>query len=244
MAAALSGLSAAESRWIDYIRENVVGLLEGSAADRARTAAIVTWWSLKEGVLDVRPSPWRHNLCSTGKLGDLQTCPQRVWQLGMSGIQPSAVAEVQVDAVAARIYPGMSDRALLAKIASDAGVDASTAAAIEDSSGDLRKAWLLRDPAISFTMQAPFVQAQCLRGGDSASWCFGGWDTARRFASSPHRIEQVIASLEDHFSDAPSISRGRSTAEKVGIALAAGALTWWALYQTQAGSRFRRKYLP
>ena len=244
MALSLSNLNPTEAFWIDYVKEHVVGRLEGSAAERARIAAIVTWWSLKEGVLDVKPNPWRHNLCSTGKLGDLQVCSQRVWQLGMSGIQPSAVAEVQVDAVRDRLYPGVSDRALLGRIADDGGVErADTIASIESSTGDLRKAWLLRDPAISFTLQAPFVQAQCLRGNDSASWCFGGWDTARRFANSSARIEQVIDALEDHYRDAPSIGRGRSTLEKVAIAAAGGALVWWALYETQAGRKFKRRVL-
>jgi hypothetical protein len=215
----LTFLTTAEAKWVDYIHKNVVPRLEGSRAEAARAAAVVTWWALKEGVLDVSPNPWHHNLCSaTGEtqIGDLGVCTSGAWQIGMSGIQGNVVSLAQVEATSARIYPGKAIEDVLGDTVDDAGgVDTDTKNQIVASAGALRKAWLLRDPAISFTLQAPFV-GPCLSPG-APSWCFGNWETARAYASSPERIDEVIGQLEARFNQ----STGLSTPTKV--LLAAGA---------------------
>jgi hypothetical protein len=193
-------LNPTESKWIDFIESSVVPRLEGSSAEKARTAAIVTWWALKEGILDM-PNPWRHNLCHTGgdhQIGNLETCASSVWQVGMSGIQPASVSLAQVESVAKRLYPSVDIAQILSGIALDARVDSSTQAAVAASTRDLRKAWLLRDPAISFTLQRPFVEKGCISG--SYSWCYGSWDTAKRFATNAAKVREVVSDLEARFS--------------------------------------------
>lgn len=216
-------LNRTEERWVDYVAKHVVDKLEGSSAVKARAAALVTWWALKEGILDL-PNPWRHNICHTGgdhPIGDLEVCSSSIWQVGMAGIQPSNLTLSQIEAVARRIYPGQYLSSVLAKVAEDANVDETTKEAIVHSAGELRKAWLLRDPAIAFTMQAPFVDIGCIKG--NRSWCYGGWDTARRFASDASRVREVVGELEHRFS---------------GSALPFGSKTSWLLLAAGLGAAY------
>jgi hypothetical protein len=206
-------LTASESRWISYIENHVAPIIG------ARSAAVVAWWALKEGILDL-PNPWRHNLCSRGggdvRVGDLETCPGAAWQVGMSGIQPNNVSLASVEAAATKLYSGRSIPSILRSIADEAGVDEGIAQVVQAATGDLRKAWLLRDPAIGFYLQAPFVEKGCITG--SYSWCYGTWDTARRFASNPARVQEVVSELQSRFSSASS---GTTT---LGILLALGTI--------------------
>lgn len=236
-------LTPSEARWIDHIRSNVVGRLEGTEAERARTAAIVAWWALKEGILDL-PNPLRHNLCSAAgerQIGDLGVCPRGAWQIGLSGIQGGAVRLADVEAVAQRLYLNLSIPEVLERSAKDAGIqDPDTLAAIRESTGDLRKAWLLRDGAIGFTLQRPFVERGCLSG--RYPWCFGSWDTARRFASDEARIREVISDLESQFRGVPREAdrRGGLLGNALLVALVGGA-TYLAVRGAGAGSRRRSK---
>lgn len=189
-------LTPSESRWVDHVRDAIVPRLAGSLGERARTAAVVTWWALKEGIFDL-PNPLRHNLCTVAgerQIGDLAVCPSGAWQVGVSGIQGGAVTLSDAEAVAKRLYPGLAIPDVLERSARDAGLDAATVAEVRSSTGELRKAWLLRDGAIGFTLQRPFVERGCL-SGDHA-WCYGGWDSARRFAGDPARVRHVIGELE------------------------------------------------
>jgi hypothetical protein len=199
-------LSPVQSKWVEYVRRNVAPRIG------ARAAALVTWWALKEGILNLE-NPWRHNLCNRPggdvKIGDLDTCSGSVWQMGMSGIQVTAVSEATVLGAAQRLYPGDGVEDILSRIAEDAGVDAATKRAVEQSTGLLRKAWLLRDPTISFYLQAPFVEKGCVSG--TYSWCYGSWDTARTFAANRDVALATIAELEAMFAGAalalPNVAR-------------------------------------
>lgn len=200
-------LNAREARWIDDVGRDAVPLLPGSPAQKARQAALVMWWALKEGVLDL-PNPFRHNLCTAAgetQIGDLGVCPSGTWQIGITGIQGNAVTDAQVEAMRRRVRPRESVQDSLRRVAIRADVDNRTVQTIVDSTGALRRAWLLRDPAIAIPLQAPFVEA-CLRAG-APSWCFGSWDTARQFASSPARIREVIADLEARYLNSASGNR-------------------------------------
>lgn len=195
-------LTAAQAKWVTHVEQEVVARLPGTAAERARHAAIVTWWAMKEGVLDVQPSPYRHNLCTqSGKdvrLGDLDVCYGPAWQVGLSGIQLPNVTDAQVTTMAQTIYPGVATTTLLGQIAQAAGIDptSSTGKSIAASTGRLRSAWLLRDPAIGIALQWPFAD-DCAAGGPS--WCYGTWPEAQAYASSLTRIQQVIGALEKRF---------------------------------------------
>jgi hypothetical protein len=197
-----AALTTAEERWIDHVDDQVVARLSGaSQQERAHTAAVVTWWALKEGVLDVAPNPWRHNLCTQNgrdvQIGDTGVCWGPAWQVGLSGIQVNNVTQQQVENTASRLYPGESMSTILRRIATTAGLGESAITTVASSTGALRKSWLLRDPAIGITLQRPFVESECLNNG--LAWCFGSWDTARKFASSSARIREVIAELEKRF---------------------------------------------
>lgn len=189
-------LSASESRFVDYVQANVAPYVG------ARASALVTWWALKEGILDL-PNPWRHNLCTRDgrdvKLGDLDVCPGSAWQIGMSGIQAGAVSLAEAEAVAVRFYGSVP--AALSKVVAEADVDNATRSAVLASDGDLRKAWLLRDPVISFTLQAPFVEKGCITG--THGWCYGSWPTALTFAKDRSVALQVVSELERRFSAKP-----------------------------------------
>jgi hypothetical protein len=229
----LDRLNPSERRWVDFIRSNIVGRLEGGDADRAETAAIVTWWSLKEGILDLA-SPLRQNLCHAGgadhAIGDLATCPAgSAWQVGIAGIQPGAVTLAQVQAVASRLYPGISLVSLLDQIAVASGIQGAAVDQIRNSTGDLQKSWLLRDGPIAFTLQRPFVEKGCL-GSSAASWCFGSWDSARRFASDAATVRGTIDELAGYFSGAPSAPTAPGGSSGTLAALAAVALLGGAAY--------------
>lgn len=200
-------LNARESHWINYIQNNVVPKLLGSSSERAKTAAIVSWWALKEGVFDL-PNPWRHSLCHTSagdrQIGDLEVCQNPTWQVGLSGIQVNATNLSHVENIARQIYKTDNIPSILRKISNDANVPENIKTSIENSTGQLRKSWLLRDPAISFTIQKQFVQTGCI--DKSFSWCFGNWETARKFASSKERIQNVIGSLSSQFERSEPIS--------------------------------------
>jgi hypothetical protein len=155
-----TALTASQVRWIDHVHRNVVAKLPGSASERVHTAAVVVWWALKEGALDVKPNPWRHNLCGANvPIGDLETCNAGAWQVGLSAIQPPNVTLAQVEGMARQIYPGVAIPELLGRIADEAGItDAGTRSAITKSSGELEKAWLVRDPAIGIALGPPFIE--------------------------------------------------------------------------------------
>lgn len=227
-------LNERERGWVDYIDANVVDRLKGTSNEKARTAAVVTWWALKEGVLDLA-NPWRQNLCGTRRLGDLETCGGGAWQLGMAGIQGNAASDAEVERVAGVIYPGRSLANVLDKTASDAEVDASTRREIASSTGTLRRAWLLRDPAIAFTIQEPFVERQCLRAG-AAGWCYGAWETARKFASSASRVQEVIDALETRFRTGID-RRWRRTLATWTLLLGGGVVLAWWLHSERGSQR-------
>lgn len=247
----LEGLTQAEAHWIEYIWSSVTPRLLGGSEERARTAAIVTWWALKEGVLDPeaygKPNPWQHNNCGAGgdhEIGNLEVCPPGpAWQVGMAGIQPGNIPLAHVEDVARQIYPGENHQDLLRRIAQDARIqDSNILSAIMTSTGELKKAWLLRDPAIAFTIQRPFVEDQCIRG--NYAWCYGTWDTAQRFARDKTRIQDVLMDLTSYFRTAPSRSaEAESASSKVKVVLVLALLGAGAyyLYSTTSGKKLRRR---
>ena len=124
-------------------------------------------------------------------------CTGPAWQVGISGIQPSAVSLSQAEATSRLIYPSDSVPDVLYRTAREAGVSDDVARAISQGPGDLRKSWLLRNGPIAFTLQAPLVRRGCVQG--NASWCFGSWETARKFARDRATIQDTIGTLESRF---------------------------------------------
>lgn len=192
-------LTPNQAKWLAAV-EAAVPKLPGTPQERARRAAIVAWWSLKEGVMGMN-NPYLHNLCTRGagdvQIGHTEQC-WSTWQVGISGIQVPNVTDTQVANMASQIYPGESTTQILGRIASAAGVSPGT---VTGTSGRVRSGWLLRDPAIGIALQHPFAD-DCVSGGPG--WCYGSWPEARAFASSLSRIRAVVAALEQRFLRTPS----------------------------------------
>jgi cell wall-associated NlpC family hydrolase len=209
-------LTANQAKWLDAIGA-AVSKLPGTPQERARHAAIVAWWALKEGVLG-KSNPYLHNLCTRGgtdvTIGHTEQCAS-TWQVGISGIQVPNVTDDQVAKMTAQIYPGQSTTDVLTQIANAAGIAPST---ITGTTGRVRSGWLLRDPAIGVALQWPFAD-DCLNGGPS--WCYGSWSEAQAFASSLSRIQSVVSALEQRFSGSGAI--GTSPDTKPGADLCANA---------------------
>jgi hypothetical protein len=194
-------LTSVEERWVRYVKREVLAKLPGTAADRAHTAAVVSWWALKEGAFNVQPDPFHHNLCSDGggqrQLGPLEICNGAAWQVGIAALQMPDVTDAQVESAARSIHGDPT--AVLARVARLGGLATGTPGyeTVVKSTGRLRASWLARDGAIGISLNRQFVET-CLSGGPS--WCYGGWDEARAYASSTQRIKDVVTALQRYFS--------------------------------------------
>lgn len=211
-------LTANQAKWLGAV-EAAVPKLPGTPQERARRAAIVAWWSLKEGVMGMS-NPYLHNLCTRGgsdvQIGHGEQCAS-TWQVGISGIQVPNVTDTQVTNMAAQIYPGVSTNDVLGQIAKAAGISPAT---ITGTTGRVRSGWLLRDPAIGIALQHAFAD-DCVGGGPG--WCYGSWAEAQTFASSLSRIQSVVNALEQRFSAAKASTSAPPPASSGGPDLCAGA---------------------
>jgi len=189
--------------WLHYIALEVVPLLEGTRDERVRAAAIVGWWSLKEGVLfDENPLSYSNCGFTDGQrhIGPLEVCPSGLaWQVGLAGVQVPDHTYEAVEATALRLLPGMTADDVLEEAALDAGLRGADVAAVVASAGTLRKSWLLRSSPVGFTHEAVTVTDQCI--DDSLGWCYGGtWYPSNIFApdrdSAMTAIEEVRAILD------------------------------------------------
>jgi hypothetical protein len=192
-------LNATQDKWVRWIAQYTVPKLQGTREQRLTVASRVAWWSLKEGVLDLA-NPFPFSLCSTTsgdvRIGPLDTCAAgRAWQVGLSGIQVPNVSMATVQSTSASIHSTLTEAQVLAATASQAGYAAgtSTHTSIVNSSGDLRKSWLLRNHAVGITLQEPIVTRECVT--NAYGWCYGtGWTTTARYA--PNRTEALESMAE------------------------------------------------
>jgi hypothetical protein len=200
-------LTTTQAAWVHYVALCVVPRLEGVRDDRLTAAARVAWWSLKEGLLDLRrdPNAVGFSLCHqpTGdaRIGPLEVCGAgAAWQVGASAIQVPCCTLTEVQSTAARLFPELTEDALLSRTAAEAGyAGTATETGIVGSTGSLRASWLLRASPVGFTFQAPIVTNECVTG--SRSWCYGtGWSTSASYApdraSALGAIDDVRAILD------------------------------------------------
>ncbi len=196
-------LNSAEAGWVHYVAYCVVPVIQGTRDARLTDASQVTWWSLKEGVLDVsKPNPVGFSLCQQGstaaRLGPTTACAAgQAWQVGASAIQATCCNETQLDNLAATLFPGKTTDQVIAMAATEAGYlpGTATADAIVASSGYLRVSWLLRSSPIGFTVQAPIVASECVTG--QKSWCYSsGWSESASFAPTKAAAMQSISDLK------------------------------------------------
>jgi hypothetical protein len=197
-------LGAGQAAWVRHIAKAIVPQMKGSRADRIAKAAEVTWWSLKEGVLEL-DDPLSYSNCHfppDQHIGPLDVCPDpnNAWQVGISGVQAAWRTLADVEALTASVHPGMTSTDVLVDAAEEAGFPASSATgqAIAGSSGRLRLSWVLRDGAVGFEAQYPVVHDECFVQG--LYWCFGaGWPSSATFAPDVWTSEQAVSDLEAIF---------------------------------------------
>jgi hypothetical protein len=201
MVVAGTQLSANRAEWVEHIAEQVVPEMIGSRSQRIEKAAVVAWWALKEGVLDLA-NPLVYSNCHfppDQHIGALAVCPDpnHAWQVGISGVQAAWRSLADVEALAKQVHSGVALKQVLVDAAQAAGFapGSTTSNSIASSTGRLRLSWLLRDGAVGFEAQYPVVQQECFVQG--LYWCFGsGWASSAAFAPSRATSEDAIADLE------------------------------------------------
>ena len=188
-------LTSTQEQWVKWIATYSVPKLLGDREARLTVASRVAWWSLKEGVLGLS-NPFVYSNCNTAsgdtRIEPLATCaPGRAWQVGLSGVQvPNIRTLAQAQSTSAAIHKSLTEAQVLGATANQAGFATGTATynGIVNSTGDLRKSWLLRNHAVGITLQEPFVTGDCING--SIYWCYGtGWTETARYA--PNRAEAL-----------------------------------------------------
>lgn len=200
-------LDTAERAAVGYVASKVIAPLSryyGSRAKALDEASVVTWWALKEGVLDVK-HPVGFSRCDPGGVKDrFAVCSGRAWQVGMAAVQaarPTSSTSAQsalssYGKLAAKCFPGRTSNALLADTAVDAGyaVGSSAHRRVVGSTGYLRASWLLRVGCVGFSRQAPIVRRECV--SSTRTWCYGtGWLQTRQFAPSKSGALRAISDL-------------------------------------------------
>ena len=191
-------LSTNQERWVRYIAGKVIPQLLGATRnERIQTASISTWWALKEGVLSLK-DPLTYSSCSQTKkngtykdvrLDSLETCdPGSPWQVGISGIQVPNFSESDIALI-------WDTDTILSEVVEIAGFDQNSEPGISiiNSSGDLRKSWLLRHPVVGITLQEDVVYNECVVS--QLSWCYGRtWPETKLFAPT---MEDAQRSIDD-----------------------------------------------
>lgn len=179
-------MTAQQANWVSYFAWCAVPLLQGTRDVRLTAASTVTWWALKEGVLDAsHTDPVGFSLCRHNHpIGPLERCAVgSAWQVGASGIQASCCSLSNVEGTAATLFPGMTEAQLLSGAAVEAGYPVGSAenTRIVGSAGAQRASWLLHVTAIGFFHQGPIVKNECIAA--SHSWCYGtGWIASASYA--------------------------------------------------------------
>ncbi|MDP3991602.1 MAG: peptidoglycan DD-metalloendopeptidase family protein [Candidatus Colwellbacteria bacterium] len=201
---ALNGyqLSANQSKWVKYIAQEVVPFVGADVAARG------TWWALKEGVLG-SGNPIGYSNCGTGSgntyIGFVETCPSGyAWQVGIAAVQVPNPSASEVISKAKSLHGGMSLKEIIAQVSISAGHPQGTPQynTAVNSSGDLQKSLLLRDPATGFYFVNREVVNECINSW--LSWCNGGWSPANQIATNQQVTKNVIAKLAAYYKEANS----------------------------------------
>lgn len=242
---ALNGqaLAANPQNWIQWIAQNVVPKLPGSADEKAEVAARVTWWSLKEAVLDLPSSSYKENPIGYNNCAPsgnqyrpfLYDCPGiSNWQAGISAIRPAEHDESAVATQATKIH-GPDHKAVIAQVAIDAGYAAGSTEynLATSATGRLKHSLLIRDPATGFVLNYPRI-ADCLQE-QRPSWC-QGYGSAAHVAKDVPTTLNVIAELKAYFLGAGSTATtpageiGDQNGDSAHIACAPGTVEVMAEY--------------
>lgn len=194
-------LNATERKWVRYIGRTVVNQLHGSLSHRLTLASQSTWWTLKEGILDLA-NPYAFSSCNfdgyDARLGPNEECPDpsHAWQVGIAGVQVPNYSYNTVKGVANQLFPNNSTGDVIGMAAELAGYPEGSSEwnTLVSSEGRLRTSWLLRSPPVGITLVDTEVVNECI--DDSLYWCYGtGWDTSQLYAPSRTAAMRSIADL-------------------------------------------------
>lgn len=202
-------LTAAEEEWVRFIAAKVRPALPGGLDAQVTLVARSTWWSLKEGVLNLQ-KPLEHSSCAVPAAGTtkahneplapLQICSGKVWQVGIAAVQVNNFTDAQVLAGISKLLPDRSVAQVLAEAATFAGFDpgSDTGAKIVSSTGSLQRSWLLRHPILGSWFVEKNVTPECITG--EKPWCFGAdWSQSKDYASTKEAALKSISDLEAAF---------------------------------------------
>lgn len=197
-------LDAEQDLWVRYIAAEIVPQVPGSSSERIDKSAYVTWWALKEGVLNVN-NPLSYSNCSFPPdqlIGPVDVCPNsnNAWQVGISGVQAAWRTLESVEQIAAAVFPPQTVGEILTDAAATAGFGSTTSLGqtIATSDDRLRLSWLLRRGPVAFEAQYPVVYDECFVSVET--WCFGtGFPTSASFAPNQAAALQAIADLKAIF---------------------------------------------
>jgi hypothetical protein len=212
-------LSPNQEKWLRWVAAKTVPRLTGTRDERLDKASRVSWWAMKEGVWDLgynRPNPtsnpqsWSSCYYAPNNvdLWPLETCNNGggAWQVGLAGIQvnPNSRTVASLESTAVMLYPGSNATDILAHTARTAGFPTGSTehTSIVNSTGNLRKSWLLRNHGVGFHLQDQTVYSECVVGG--YSWCYGSghtWYPANRYASSRTAMNNSIYNIRQHLNN-------------------------------------------
>jgi hypothetical protein len=205
-------LSDIQARNVRWIKRCALPLLPGTPAEKATLAANNTWWSLREGVLDLDGyRSVRYSLCNENGSDHSRTdeplydCPTNIWQVGLGAGQVANYSDAEVSGAHAQTFAALDSRItetdVLAWTASLAGYPESDPvhSQILQSIGRVRRGWLLRNPVIAFLLVGKLeVIAECLI--DHKSWCYGGgYSAGDHFSPNAAGVLRSISDLKSIF---------------------------------------------
>lgn len=215
-------LSEAQAQNVRWISHCVVPFLPGTLPEKIDLAAKVTWWTLREGTLEMNAEKlFRYSNCHekarVTKKGKhirgvdtirsnwpLYNCSTNIWQVGImagqvANYQDSEVKE-KFDDIFGQLDPSITQKEVLEWTASLAGYPAGTPTSREimNSTGRVKRSWFIRNPLIGMMLTIREVEDECLR--DGRGWCFKGrYDDAVHFSHTKIGMKEAISDLNAFF---------------------------------------------
>ena len=179
----------------------------GGGMDRKKAIqnyiAAGTWWSLREGVLNVDPKTV-HGLsncnAAVNHIGPVTPCPRKTvwtWQVGIAAVQvpnllrPTNRTKLVEDrALSVYKFDNLDIRGVLGRAAATAGFapGTKTHTDILASKGDLRVSWLLRSHLVGFYFVADEANLECLISKPK-TWCY---NTGNPYAPTTSSIRGAV----------------------------------------------------
>lgn len=203
-------LSKTQRKNVLWVKHCILPHLPGTREEKLTTASRTTWWSLREGIFNLKDHKiFRYSNCHEGGRDrfrsnfPLYACPGNIWQVGIGAAQVMNYSRKTVSEMKTEIFgENISERALLKWTALLAGYPAGTTAntQIVHSKGKVRRSWMMKNPLIAFQLVAHSeVKDECLI--DKKRWCFGkGYPEARKFAVNEAAMLRSIRDLRRIFS--------------------------------------------